>query len=137
MNESHDLVPIPVYLHNIESLAAAVSRPRRYHYNITFRTIVLTAGGVGQSIRPLCADDPSREYLLVQAFTNDVVLCESQSRAQDPANSVVGLPNPEGFLLWHTNVTATRIDSQDLIWVVAASFPAQVTVQLVNRVEVA
>jgi len=137
MTQSIDeMVPIPVRLHP-QDLAALAGHLKsgKCHYDITFRTIVLTAGGVGYSIRPLCAADPSREYLMVQAFTNDVVLCETQSRAQDAANAVAGLPNPEGYLLWHTNVMPTRIDSSDLIWIAAAAFPAQVTVMLVNKVQ--
>src|SRR5271166_9052 len=106
MTETPQEHVVRTYETNPDALIGASNAKVRY--DVTFRTIVLTApvgteNAVGTSIRPICVPDLSRERILVQCFTNDIVLCESQSRAQDPANAVVGLPNPEGFLVWHLN----------------------------------
>lgn len=143
MSEQHPAIePVHVYLTNPEALIGESGKKR--HYDVTFRTIVLNAPtgaspAVGTSIRPLCAADLSREYIIVAAVTNDVVLCETQSRAQDPANAVAGLPNPEGYLLKASTTTLAfppvQIPNTDQIWVTAASFPAIVTAILVNKVK--
>lgn len=142
MNDEKDIEDYrPVRTHIVSSDIPLGHAPsNRHHRDVTFRTIVLTAAN---PIRVLCAADLSREYLLVSAATNDVVLCENQSKAEDPANSVAGLPNPEGYLLKASATTAganlsfdpVRLESTDLIWVTAASFPAQVSVLLVNCVD--
>lgn len=137
-----DFTPVLVEIANPEALIPASLK--KDHYDVTFRTIVLTAPvgtepAVGTSIRPLCAADLSREFIIVAAMTNDVVLCETQSKAQDPANAVAGLPNPEGSLLKASTTTLAfpplKIPCTDQVWVTAASFPALVSVILVNRVK--
>jgi hypothetical protein len=139
---SHDMSTVAVYLTNPEALIPASDK--KVHYDITFRTIVLNAPAagnpaVGSSVKVLCAADLSREYIIVSAVTNDVVLCSSQADAQDGNNAVAGLPNPTGTLLKASTTTLAyppiRIPTTDLVWVTAASFPAIVPVILVNRVK--
>jgi hypothetical protein len=112
---------------------------KKEHHVITPRTIVLTAAGLGTGFRPLCAADLSREGIIVSAVTNDVVLCMSQSEAQDAANAVAGIPNPQGYLLKASTTTLAYpplwIPTTDLIWVTAQAFPAIVSVILINRVK--
>lgn len=124
--------PIPVHVTNAKEVAAAAPTGK-CHYDVTFRTIQLTAAN---PVKPLCPLDLSRQYLQVQSFTNDVVLCESQSKAQDPANSATANPGfPEGYLLPKANTMPTRIDTTDAIWVTAGTLPAQISVTLINKVE--
>lgn len=122
--------PVPVHVANLHELA---SRPAgKCHRNVTFRTFQLTAAN---PVKPICAADVSREMIIVQAFTNDVVLCESQSKAEDPANSATANPGfPEGYLVPKANTTPTYLPTTDLIWATAGTFPAQLTVALINRV---
>jgi hypothetical protein len=135
--------PVPVSIVNPEALIPASLK--KHHLDYSFRTIVLRAAlagqdAVGTSIRPLCSADLSRRLLIVQAWTNDVVLCETQARAQDPANAVTGLPNPEGYVL-RASVTdgvqqpPVYIPGTGMIWVTAASFPATITAILLNKVD--
>jgi hypothetical protein len=134
MSYPDQLVPIPVRLHpdDLSQLAGHVARKSRCHYNITFRSLQLNAAN---PVKSLCAADPSREGILVQAFTNDVVLCETQGKAQDPANSLTANPGfPEGYLLAKANTKPTWLPSTDLIWVTAGTFPALVTICLINEV---
>jgi hypothetical protein len=96
MNEP-EIIPVPVVLANAEALAGAVTGTRkRYRKAVMPRTIVLSAAN---PVLPLLGQDLSRLYALVEAFGNDVVLCESLSQANDPFNDVAGLPNPQGYLL--------------------------------------
>jgi hypothetical protein len=132
--------PVPVRIENVAEFQQRQGSRAKLHKDVTFRTIVLTALN---PVRPLMAADLSREYAQVEAFTNDVVLCETQSKAQDPANQVAGLPNPEGALLKASCTAAQptlafpprKLETTDLVWVTAASFPAVVVVTLINFVE--
>lgn len=139
--ENPAATPVLVTVANPEALIPASLK--KEHRVIMPRTIVLTAPAtgspaVGTSIRPLCAADLSREGIIVSAVTNDVVLCMSQSEAQDVANSTAGIPNPQGFLLKASTTTLAYpplwIPTTDLIWAVAQSFPAIVSVIMVNKV---
>jgi len=121
-----ELVPIPVRIVSGPELQSSF---KKEHRDITFRTIVLSALN---PVRPLFAADLSRQLVIVQAFSNPVVLCETQSKAQDPANSVAGLPNPEGYLLSSNNTAPTYLPTTDLCWVTAQAFPAIISVCLIN-----
>jgi hypothetical protein len=123
-----ELTPIPVRIVDRSDLAASA---RKVHRDVTYRTIVLSALN---PVRPVFAQDLSRMLVIVQAFGNDVVLCETQSKAEDPANSVAGLPNPEGYLLAKANAGPTYLPATDLSWATAASFPAMITICLINKV---
>jgi hypothetical protein len=130
MTEINELTPIPVRIVSGADMAASA---KKCHYDVTLRTIRLTAAN---PVQVLCAADLSREGILIQAFTNDIVICETQSKAQDPANSATANPGfPEGYLLAKANTTPTWLPMTDLAYVTAGTFPAQVTIALVNKVE--
>lgn len=95
---------LPVHITNGEQLAGMGHRdgPRR-HIRSVYRTFVLTHG----MVIPVLAEDLSRFDVWFQAYGGSVVLCESQSQAQDPANQAgaagvfAGAPaNPQGTLLY-------------------------------------
>lgn len=120
--------PIPVVVHNAADFPVAAPKQKK-HKDVTYRTIVLTAAN---PVRPIFVGDLSRELVIIQAFGNDVVLCESQSKAEDAANSVATLPNPEGYLLSHSNTAPTYLPTTDLTWATAQAFPAQISITLIN-----
>jgi hypothetical protein len=128
-----EMIPIPVRLHPDDlSAIAQAARKHRDHYDITFNTIRLSAQN---PVLPVCNPDLSREGVYVQALTNDVVLCETKSKAQDPANSATANPNfPEGTLLPKANTKPVWLPVTDGLWATAGTFPAQLAVILVNRV---
>ncbi len=109
--------PVPVEITNVEALAGAVPhkgglKRRKNQY----RTIVLTTL---QPVRLLWAQDLSREYVRIYVYGGVIALCESESQAQDPANAIAALPNPEGARIeleeW------VRIDTTEQAWAVADS----------------
>lgn len=97
--------------------------PRQPEFHVTTRTIVLTAA---HPVLDLAPADPSRDYMLLQVFGNPAVLCNDLSQAQDPANQVAGLPNPNGSLLGTGLVIPVRATNR--LWVAAAVFPTQISV---------
>lgn len=120
-----EVEPVDVRVTNLPQMPAAKEKHRRA---IQPRTIVLTAA---QPVKVLLAADASRKIAWVIASGNPVVLCESQSQAQDAANSVAALPNPEGCLL----PTGQRwpIDTTEQMWVTAQAFPAQISLLVTNE----
>jgi hypothetical protein len=134
MTEQHrDLTPLPVTHPGLDALARhpAATPQKKKHKHITYRTIVLSATN---PVRPLLAPDPSRDYVQIIVQGNPVVLCESESKAQDPANQAAGLPNPEGMLL-PVNPGPIRLHLTDLTWVTAQAFPAIVSIAIVSDAE--
>ncbi len=102
--------PVPVEITNTEALAgmAGRARPRGYVRSV-YRTFVLTAAN---PVIPVLAEDLSRSGTWFQAYGNSVVLCESQSQAQDPDNVIAGTgqfagspANPQGTLLFVPSAT--------------------------------
>lgn len=129
MTYPDDLIPLPVEVINLRDLKASESK---CHYDLTLRTITLTAAN---PVRDVFAGDLSRRLVICQAFTNDVVLCQSQSQAQDPANAATANPGfPEGYLLAAANTTPTYLPVTDLAWATAGTFPAKLTLCLINEV---
>lgn len=147
--------PVPVEITNAEALAgmAARTRPRGYVRSV-YRTFVFTAGGtVGTSIFPILAEDLSREDAYLIAYGNSVVICETQSQAQDPDNAVAGTgvfantpANPQGTLLYvPSGATFTTpqppvseplyLRSTEVVWAVALAFPTLLAVVTHNRAE--
>lgn len=115
---------VDVRVTNMPGMPAAAEKQRRA---IQPRTIVLTAAN---PVKVLLAADVSRKLVQVIAAGNPVVLCESESQAEDPNNSVATLPNPEGFLL--PVGVRIPIDTSEQMWVTAQAFPAQVSILITN-----
>jgi hypothetical protein len=122
-DELASMSPVPVKLTNPEALGGAGPRKRRVK-QITFRTRNLTATS---PIAHLCAYDETRLYILIQAGGNNVVLCTDISEAQDPANQVAGIPNPNGFVLTAGNTNPIPVPGCQPIWAVGNTYPSQVT----------
>lgn len=89
----------------------------------SFYTIVLTARYPVRQLLPLA---PSREYAIIQAFDNDVVLCDSEGQAQDAANADAALAAPQGALVATGVVLPLR--NRNAVYVTASEFPSRVSV---------
>ena len=132
---------------------AARARPRGYVRSV-YRTYLFTAGGtVGTSILSVLAEDLSREDACLVAYGNSVVICETQSQAQDPDNAIAGTgvfantpANPQGTLLYvPSGATFTTpfppvsqplyLRSTEVVWAVALAFPTMLAIVTHNRAE--
>jgi hypothetical protein len=78
-------------------------------------------------VQILVNHEPNRKELRVLSADNPVVICDSYGQANDPANQVVGLPNPNGALLPVTQ-SPWELPTTDQMWVAAASFPSRVVI---------
>jgi hypothetical protein len=127
--------PVRVEVTNLGGLERGAKRKR---IKAVYRTFVLTAAN---PVIPILAEDLSRRTTYVQAITNSVLLCESQSQAQEPANSVAAaFANPSGTLLFVPATGAavsTRwpLDTNDVMWATAIAFPAMLTMTIHNEAE--
>lgn len=104
-------------------------RPRR---RPVFRSLTLTSA---KPVAAMCGTDPGRRGITAQAIGNDVVLAATEAQAQAAANEASGIPNPEGYLLAHANTAPTHIDTTEVMWAAAASYPATVTYVLLTETE--
>ena len=119
-----DYAPVRVHVASSDVLPAEHRTPELV---ITTRTLVLT------STRPIdeIALDPGRVYAIVQVFGNTAVLCTSLTQAQDPANAVTGLPNPNGSLLTVGQVIPLKAVNH--FWFTAAAFPTQISLIIAHK----
>jgi hypothetical protein len=114
-----DRAPIPVHV------TGTSASPRR-RVKAVYRTFVLSAAA---PVIPIAAEDLSRRNGWAIAYGSSVVLCESQSQAQDPGNAVASAvtgftltpANPQGTLLYVPQTGTLQsdrwpIDSNDVIW---------------------
>jgi hypothetical protein len=124
------LQPVPVHITNPEAIAGAAKASPRKHVRAVYRTFALT-GGIPL---PILAEDLSRFDTWLVAYNNSVIICESQSQAQDPDNAVAGTgqftatpANPQGTLLYANAggspavMTSTRwtLDTTEVVWAVS------------------
>jgi hypothetical protein len=139
--------PVPVEVTNAEALAGAV-QPKRRYTRAVFRTFVFTAAS---NVFPVAAEDLSREDMWLMAIGNSVVICESQSQAQDPANQIAGTgvfantpANPQGTLLYVPSGAAFTsppspisarwtLQTTEVVWATALAYPTMLAVTLINR----
>ena len=87
------------------------------------KTVVLTATNSYDQILP---QDKGRLYALIQVFDNQAVLCYSEAQADNAANAVSTLPNPDGTLCPTGVVIPVRCSNA--VWVTAAAYPTRVSV---------
>lgn len=133
--------PIPVLVANAADLLGAAAEAKRRHIRSTFRTFVLTAAN---PVVPVLAEDRSRTDTWMIAYGNSVVLCDSQSQAEDPDNQIAGTgvfsntpANPQGTLLYvppavagaqgasiNANGTVTNPSAGEIITGASAALPA-------------
>jgi hypothetical protein len=153
MTQQHaEVQPVPVRVTNHEDLAGMRTRARpRTHLQSVFRTFVLTAA---QPVIPILAEDLSRETAWIVAIGNSVVLCNSQSQAQDPDNFIAGAgifaecpANPQGTLLYVPTLTAPwtsqpvpvsvrwTLNTTEVVWASAMVYPALVSVTIESKAQ--
>jgi hypothetical protein len=117
--------PRPISVHVASSAPSALGAPaRRKLRNAVTLSYSLTSA---HPIHHMLPYDTNRLYALVQVGGNNVVLCTDLSQAQDPANQAAGVPYPNGFLLTAGNTMPVKIEGCQNMWVVANTFPSQVT----------
>jgi hypothetical protein len=139
--------PVPVEITNAETLAGAIKPDRRYTRAV-YRTFVFTAAA---PVQPIAAEDLSREEMWLVAYGNSVVICESESQAQDPDNQAAGTgvfantpANPQGTLLYVPSGAAFpnppspvsvrwTLATTEQVWATALAYPTLLAVTLINR----
>jgi hypothetical protein len=116
--------PVPVHVVSANEGVIPGAAPRRRLRRAVTRTRNMTAA---EPVIHFAHQDNNRLHLLVQAGGNNVVLCTDISQAQDPANQVAGVPNPNGYLLTAGNTMPTKIEGCQNMWAVGNTFPSQLT----------
>lgn len=109
---------IPVHIASANEGVFPGTQDRRRHIHSVYRTFELTANNPV----PILAEDRSRVATWIVAYGNSVVLCESASQAQDPANQVASAAmgaafantpgNPQGTLLFVPVLVGPPTNSQ-------------------------
>ena len=122
----------PVDVHVVSANEGVmIPAPGRRLRNAVTLTRNMTAAGTNPGpVIDLVPYDTNRLYILVQATgSNNIVICTDLSQAQDPANQVPGIPNPNGYLLaaGSTMPMPVRIEGCQRLWAVGNTFPSQVT----------
>lgn len=114
-----EITPVPV--HVIADDTAVQQLPP--HMDVRAYTVVITAAN---PVPEVLSQDHTREYAVLQALDNQVVLCSSKSDAQNAGNTVVGLPNPAGAVL--AVGIAIPVKGTSHMRVAAAVYPSRVSV---------
>jgi hypothetical protein len=141
--------PISVHVASANSDIFPGTQDHRRHVQAVYRTFVLAAAAPV----PILAQDRSRCAAWVIAYGNSVVLCASQSQAQDAANQVAsGLgaafantpANPQGTLLFvpvligppvnSTSSVRWPLKTTEVTWAVSMA-PALLAMTIENRAE--
>jgi hypothetical protein len=144
---------VPVHIASASEGVFPGSQDKRRHIQSVFRTFVLAApvAGVAQPL-PVLAEDRSRVAAWMVAYGNSVILCSSQSQAQDPANQAANAAagaafantpgNPQGTLLFVPVLIGPPVNSNpsvrwtlnttEIVWAVSMG-PAMLAVTIENR----
>ncbi len=122
---SEDYAPIRVHIASAAPGMAPGPAARHQLAHLLPRTVVLTAD---EPVKQLLRPDPHREYAIVIARTNDVVLTETRGDGQAPANTAdATLASPNGGVIPHdVEISLPSITSE--LWAAAATYPTRVTV---------
>lgn len=124
-----EIQPVLVMVANAAELTAA-GHGRGKVRHTTAITKNLTAAS---PIIDLVGYDETRCYIRIQSGGNNVVVCTDISQAQDPANQIAGVPNPNGLLLTAGNTAPFDIEGAQRMWAVGNTYPAQVTYVVVHE----
>lgn len=128
----------------------AGTQHKRRHIRSTFRTFALAAA----TPLPILGEDRSRVAAWIVAYGNSVVLCDSQSQAQDPDNQIASAAlgaafantpgNPQGTLLFvpvlvgpPTNSAPSvrwTLNTTEVVWAVSMA-GALLAVTIENKAE--
>lgn len=128
MTETANDTPIGVH---IKSSDVGLGGGGRKQHRVVFMTETLTTT---RPVGELLGYAKTRLYTLMQAGGNNVVIADKSS-AQNPANQVSGLPNPQGMVLPYTNTAPTKIPGGQELWAAAAAYPAQITMAVVYETD--
>jgi hypothetical protein len=127
---SAQIAPVPVHVTNAEALGGAGSPFRHKVRQLKLITKNLTATTPIIDVAPY---DETRLYILMQCGGNNIVLCTDLSQAQDPANVVATIPNPNGLVLTAGNTIPYKIEGCQRMWAVANAFPSQLTLAFLHE----
>lgn len=109
--------PVPVRIESANEGVFPGTQRNRKHTTSVFRTFALAAA----TPLPVLAEDRSRTGAWFVAYSNSVVLCQSESQAQDPDNQIAAAAlgaafantpgNPQGTLLFVPILVGPPINS--------------------------
>lgn len=122
MSAEQDYPPARVHItgSDVPMTPAASSRPR---IRLTPFTLVLTTQFPVRALLPLSG---ARDYAIIQALDNPIVICDSEGQAQSPGNAATGLTSADGAVIPTGVVVPVR--NANPLWVTAATFPSRVSV---------
>jgi hypothetical protein len=140
------ITPVPVHITSASEGVLAGTQESRLHVQSVYRTFVLAPN----IPLPVLAQDRSRLLATMIALGNSVVLCASQSQAQDPANAIGGVAlgaawantplNPQGSVLFVPVLagaagTSERwpVHSTEVVWAVSIA-AAMLSVTIESKV---
>jgi len=120
MSNTDTIPPLDV---NIVSGTIDIGEKRPKENRVSHRTAVLTATNPTFNIAGF---DPARRCININVLDNPVVLCSSIGQASDPANTTGSLATPNGRLLPVSNGSEYYLETQDELWLAAATYPTRV-----------
>jgi len=123
--------PIPPLDVNIVSGTLDVGTKRPKECRASHRTIVLNAANPTYNI---AGYDPARKCISINVLDNPVVLSESTGQASDQANTIGTLASPNGRLLGVSNGSEYYLETQDELWLSAATYPTRVAFTIVREI---
>lgn len=95
------------------------------------RTAVLTAANPTFNIAGF---DPARKCISINVLDNPVVLTNGTGQASDTANTTGTLATPNGRLLPVSNGSEYYLETQDELWLSAATFPTRVGFTIIREI---
>lgn len=95
------------------------------------RTAVLTAANPTFNIAGF---DPGRKCISINVLDNPVVLTNGTGQASDTANTTGTLASPNGRILPVSNGSEYYLETQDELWLSAATYPTRVGFTIIREI---
>lgn len=95
------------------------------------RTAVLTAANPTFNIAGF---DPARKCISINVLDNPVVLTNGTGQASDTSNTSGTLATPNGRILPVSNGSEYYLETQDELWLSAATFPTRVGFTIIREI---
>lgn len=95
------------------------------------RTAVLTAANPTFNIAGF---DPARKCISLNVMDNPVVLTNGTGQASDTSNTSGTLATPNGRILPVSNGSEYYLETQDELWLSAATFPTRVGFTIIREI---
>lgn len=108
-----------------------IGQKRPKECRASHRTAVLTAANPTFNIAGF---DPMRKSIALNVLDNPVVLSSSISAASDPGNTSGGLATPNGRILPVSNGSEYNFETQDELWLSAATYPTRVGFTIIREI---